>query len=175
MSNPSCVATLDDASGFSSPGCGTGPHQSSIGIEALAVVLANALGLQQAPENHRYQTIVQKSTQRDWVTGFSVPGSFWLMVWAYQHSLRRNGRRRGPINSLGSGQHFYRAHGPLPGSNRSISLPRRASRRAACNTPHAQACARAPSSRRRACAALSCARRSVWLAGSYASQSQRPR
>ncbi|SAL06250.1 hypothetical protein AWB78_07964 [Caballeronia calidae] len=45
---------------------------------------------------------------------FGAPDCCRLMVWASQCSLAQGGRGLGPINSLGSSQHFYRARGPQP-------------------------------------------------------------
>jgi hypothetical protein len=109
---PSHVAMPKNASGFSSPGCRTGPHQSSIGSRHGPLFWRTPLAcikpqktIGTRPSSRRVRNMIGSP-------GLAVPGSFRLMVWAYQQSLRRNGRRRVPINSLDSGQHFHRAHGP---------------------------------------------------------------
>jgi hypothetical protein len=95
---------------FRSAGCRAGLHQSSIGIKAKAGVLAFAPGSGRAPENHRYQTGVHGSIHQSACCvssarlisahGLGIPA---VADWGTAGA-------RGPITSLGSRQHIYRAH-----------------------------------------------------------------
>ena len=107
---------------FRSAGCRAGLHQSSIGIKAKAGVLAFAPGSGRAPENHRYQTGVHGSIHQSACCvssarlisahGLGIPA---VADWGTAGA-------RGPITSLGSRQHIYRAHGPAGANRRSLAV-----------------------------------------------------
>ena len=94
------VAKLDDASGFSSSGCGTDPHQSPIGIKASAGVLAVAPGSFELQKIVGARPMSKGIHVNSMVTRMRAPDCCRLMVWASQGSLHRDGRGPGTINSM---------------------------------------------------------------------------